>query len=93
MVGPLFFLFTTFGEIWIIQPRLLTPHMLGSELALALTYPVVMSLAILSPDSLNTMSHCNIAASIVTNLLSTLLIAYRLWLVNISLRSMMISYS
>ena len=29
MVGPLFFLFTTFGEIWIIQFRLLTPHMLG----------------------------------------------------------------
>jgi hypothetical protein len=36
---------------------------------------------------------CNIAASMVTNFLATFLIAYKLWLVNISLMSIIIAYS
>ena len=47
--------------------------------------------------SILTMIDCTIGASIATNLLATLLIAYKLWLVNISSnvndQSMMITYS
>jgi len=92
MVAPLFFLLTTFGEIWIIQLRSLT-HMLGfASVLVMLTYLVAWHII-----SILTMIDCTIGASIATNLLATLLIAYKLWLVNISSnvndQSMMITYS
>jgi len=49
-----------------------------------LTYIVTSSASILSLDIVTIIDHCAYASSIATNLLATLLIAYKLWLVNIS---------
>ena len=86
MAGPLFFLFTTVGEIRlirVIQLRSLT-HMLRSASVFTVAYLVPYSMSMLSPDILTTILTCAFVASMVTNLLATLLIAYKLWLVNIS---------
>jgi hypothetical protein len=82
MVGPLFFLFATFGEIWFIQVKSLT-HMPASASVLAATYLVMYTMSIISVDVYNTLTDCTVALSMITNLLATLLIAYKLWLANI----------
>jgi hypothetical protein len=58
--------------------------MLVSASAMSLTYIVTYIMSILSQDMLTLLSNCTVAISMVTNLLATLLIAHKLWLVIIS---------
>jgi hypothetical protein len=82
MIGPLFFLLVTFGEIFKL-------HSYSTQVAdescptfaLALTITDVVTYTI-STNVFSIIHYCNIAASIVTNLITTSLIAYKLWLVN-----------
>jgi len=63
----------------------LPTHILASVLVMSLTYLVMYTMSILSYHKLATLSNCTVALSMGTNLLATLLIAYKLWLVDISL--------
>lgn len=58
--------------------------MLASASVMALTYLVMYTMSIILYDMLATLSNCTLAFSMATNLLSTLLIGYKLWLVDIS---------
>jgi hypothetical protein len=55
-----------------------------AALVMVITYLVTYTMTIISINMIITLSGCAIALSIVTNLLATLLIAYKLWLVNFS---------
>jgi hypothetical protein len=58
--------------------------MLASASVMTLTYIVTYTMSTVSQNMLTLLSNCTVAISMVTNLLTTLLIAYKLWLVNIS---------
>ena len=62
----------------------LPTHILASVLVMSLTYLVMYTMSIISYDKLATFGNCTLAFSMATNLLATLLIGYRLWLVDIS---------
>ena len=52
--------------------------------AITLTYVVIYTTSKLPNNIITILTNCPIAASIATNLLSTVLIAYKLWLDDIS---------
>jgi hypothetical protein len=87
MAGPLFFWLVTIGEICgftVIQLELLT-YTLASASVMTVVLFVMDSMSKLSADTFNNISNCTTVTSIVTNILSTLLIGYKLWLINIFL--------
>ena len=57
--------------------------MLASVSVMAVTYLAMYTMSIISYDMLANLSNCSLAFSMANNLLSTLLIAYKLWLVDI----------
>lgn len=58
-------------------------HALASESVIMLTSITMHNMSIISDNMFNTMANSTLIISTVTNLLATLLIAYKLWLVNI----------
>jgi hypothetical protein len=87
MAGPLFFWLVTVGEIYVfpvIQPELLT-YTMASASVITIVIFVMDSMSKVSAVTFNTISNCTTITSIVANILSTLLVAYKLWLINIFL--------
>ena len=84
MAGPLFFWLATLGEICsftVIQFGLLTYPLSASVMTVLLF--VMYNMSNVSVDTFNMISNCNTITSAVANILSTSLIAYKLWLINI----------